>query len=113
MKEVKSMAVGRRRISSFEKQFETPRILVRIHMGDGAVRQGNEVYVRRLRFDARDYDPMTGRPVSLGRAYFLSGAVTTRYEQTHDPKDQILRVERVDTGEDVWPRVRLDIGPAL
>lgn len=104
----------RNRLPSWEKNFETQEIPVRVHMADGVIREGDEVYVRQLTFDALgEYDLATHDRQNLGRAYFLSGAVIDRFLQTTDPKDEILKVERIDTSEDVWLKVRQSFGPAL
>ena len=102
------------RLPSWEEQFEIEEIPVRIHMGDGKIREGDEMYVRQLKFDALgDYNLEDHDRPDLGRAYFLSGAVIGRFWKTDDPKDEILKVKRIDTGEDVWPRVRQSFGPGM
>ncbi len=104
----------RLRLPSFEKDFETLEIPVRVYMGDGTVREGEEVYIRQLRFDSVGYaGPRSVERVNLGRAYFLSGAVIGRFERSNNKKDEIAKVERIDTGEDVWPRVRQSFGPGM
>lgn len=102
-------------VSSWEERFESPKIPVRIHMGDGAVREGERVYVRQLKFDAVEYDYEQHKNVSIGRALFLDGAVIYRYERGgyKNKSDQILKVERLDTGEDVWRFVRQSFGPGM
>lgn len=104
----------RNRLTSWESNFETQEIPVRIHMRDGRFFEGEEIYVRQLTFDALgDYDLRAHARPNLGRAYFLSGAVIGRFQRTQKPEDEILKVEVIETSEDVLPRVRQSFGPGL